>query len=65
MFFEKIIFQLKKDSYMSKNMQESVLGFNQLNQTYQKISQPQGITTKASVEGFGKLNPVSTSNPKK
>lgn len=50
---------------MSKNMQESVLGFNQLNPTYQKISQPQEKTTKASVEGFGKLNPVNTSNPKK
>jgi hypothetical protein len=50
---------------MSKNMQESVLGFNQLNPTYQKISQPQEKTTKASVEGFGNLNPVNTSNSKK
>lgn len=51
---------------MKKNLQESITGFKQLNPTAQKSPQTQGISTKASVEGFSKLNPINnTSNPKK
>lgn len=50
---------------MGKNKLESIVGFRGINPAFPKAIQPKGITTKASVEGFGKLNPVNTSNPKK
>ena len=50
---------------MDKNKFESLVGFRVINPNFQKLPPKQGISTRASVEGFGKLNPVNTSNPKK
>ncbi len=46
-------------------MQESVEGFGGLKPNLQKIIKNQEGSAKASVEGFGPLNPVNTSTPKK